>query len=201
MRQVNPEIFHGTLFKPCHSSAHSQRAYTLSLGLLRSFLLLPTAKVYDITRLIPYGRVTSYGHIARLAGHPSHSRLVGSALKFLQDPTVPWHRVISSSGAIADRGDGGHAAARQAQCLQNEGVTVINGRGEGVTIDFGHANPNAKFRVSMAAFGWFPDEVQLEGYDDDDDDDDDAARTQEIRERSDVDQDESDLSELTEDEG
>ncbi|SPO30047.1 related to methylated-dna--protein-cysteine methyltransferase [Ustilago trichophora] len=124
------------------------------------------AKVYDITRLIPHGRVTSYGHIARLTGHPSHSRLVGSALKFLQDPSVPWHRVISSSGAIADRGDRGEAATRQAQRLQDEGVTIIHGRGQGVTIDFGHANPNAKFRVSMATFGWFPDHVHLQGYDD-----------------------------------
>ncbi|PWY99375.1 DNA binding methylated-DNA--cysteine S-methyltransferase [Testicularia cyperi] len=126
------------------------------------------AKVYDITRLIPHGRVTSYGHIARLAGHPAHSRLVGAALKFLQDDSVPWHRVISASGAISDRGDGGEGAARQAQRLTQEGVNIITGRGEGVTIDFGHPNPNAKFRVSMSAYGWFPDQVHLEGYDDHD---------------------------------
>ncbi|CDS01030.1 related to methylated-dna--protein-cysteine methyltransferase [Sporisorium scitamineum] len=169
MPQVNPEVFH--------------------------------AKVYDIARLIPYGRVTSYGHIARLTGHPSHSRLVGSALKFLQDPTVPWHRVISSSGAIADRGDGGHAATRQAQLLQQEGITIVHGRGEGVTIDFGHANPNAKFRVSMSSFGWFPDQVHLEGYNDEEVDakDADGQRLEDIRNqrRGQLEDDESDLSELT----
>lgn len=151
------------------------------------------AQVYDVTRLIPHGRVTSYGHIARLLGHPSHSRLVGAALKFLQDPTVPWHRVISSSGAIADRGDGGEAAARQAQRLQQEGVTIIHGRGEGVTIDFGHANPNAKFRVNMREYGWFPDEVHLEGYDEEGED---GARLERIPNQNE----DSDLSELSDEE-
>lgn len=58
------------------------------------------------------------GHIARLAGHPAHSRMVGQALKFLQDETVPWQRVIGASGAISERGDGGIGAARQATRLR-----------------------------------------------------------------------------------
>lgn len=68
--------------------------------------------------MIPPGNITTYGHIARLAGSPRHSRMVGAALKYLQDPTVPWQRVINSSGAISDRGDGGDAAARQAHRLR-----------------------------------------------------------------------------------
>ncbi|GAC75614.1 6-O-methylguanine-DNA methyltransferase MGMT/MGT1 [Moesziomyces antarcticus T-34] len=156
MPQVNPEVFHGKLLplntcSPCTCADIPRFVWA--------------AKVYDITRLIPYGRVTSYGHIARLTGHPAHSRLVGSALKFLQDPDVPWHRVISSSGAIADRGDGGEAAARQAHRLTQEGVTIIHGRGEGITVDFAHPNPNAKYRINMTLFGWFPDQVHLQGYD------------------------------------
>lgn len=106
---------------------------------------------------------------------------------------MPWHRVISSSGAIADRGDGGEAAARQAQRLQEEGVTVVRGRGEGVTVDFGHANPNAKYRVDMRVYGWFPDEVRLEGYEDEEGD---GQRREAIQE----DEEDSDLSELTEEE-
>ncbi|EPQ27209.1 uncharacterized protein PFL1_05132 [Pseudozyma flocculosa PF-1] len=139
------------------------------------------AKVYEICRLIPYGRVTTYD-----------SRLVGSALKFLGDPSVPWQRVIASSGAISDRGDGGEAAARQAQRLRQEGVAVSEGRGGGVSTHLaGHANPNAKWRVSLAEFGWFPDQVHLEGFDDDDDDDE-ASRARN------GDDDESDLSSLSE---
>lgn len=165
--------------------------------------------MYDITRTIPYGHVTSYGHIAKLTGHPAHSRLVGSALKFLQDPSVPWHRVISSSGAIADRGDGGEAAARQAARLQQEGVVIIHGRGEGVTIDFGHANPNAKYRVNLSTYGWFPDYVHLEGYDDhpppppqqQQQEEEDTQRSEQIKQEEEEEQEwSSDLSELSDEE-
>ncbi|GAA5850642.1 hypothetical protein JCM8547_001942 [Rhodosporidiobolus lusitaniae] len=41
------------------------------------------AKVYDMVRQIPEGKVASYGQIAKLIGHPRHSRLVGTALKVL----------------------------------------------------------------------------------------------------------------------
>lgn len=76
-----------------------------------------------------------------------------------------------------------------------------------MTIDFGHANPNAKYKVSMARFGWFPDEVHLEGYDDDVGED--GARLERIRDREQEEEEEggeegdgveSDLSELTEEE-
>ena len=198
MPQVNPEVFHGKHRTPPTIRPSGRTCLLDPLSSSRASLFI--AKVYDITRMIPHGRVTSYGHIAKLTGHPSHSRLVGSALKFLQDPTVPWHRVISSSGAIAGRGDGGEAAARQAQWLQEEGVTIIHGRGEGVTIDFGHANPNAKYKVSMSNFGWFPDYVHLEGYGDDDDApqqevERDDKRHQGIKEEEDGS--DSELSELT----
>ncbi|UZJ54371.1 hypothetical protein CBS101457_003691 [Exobasidium rhododendri] len=96
--------------------------------------------------------VTSYGHIARLAGSPSHSRLVGQALKFLQADDVPWQRVISSSGAISDRGDGGEGAGRQADRLRQEGVEVSE------------SGTPTKFRVNMVRFGWFPDHVHLGPY-------------------------------------
>jgi len=33
-----------------------------------------TAKAYEIVRLIPPGHVTTYGHIAKLAGYPTYSR-------------------------------------------------------------------------------------------------------------------------------
>ncbi|KAN0062887.1 Alkyltransferase-like protein 1 [Thecaphora frezii] len=124
-----------------------------------------TAKVYDICRLIPHGRVTTYGHIAKLAGHPSHSRLVGQALKFLGDATVPWQRVVSASGAISDRGDGGQGAARQAARLQHEGVAITQGRGGGILTDVRNTGANAKWKVDLVQYGWFPDHVQLDGYD------------------------------------
>ncbi|KAG8875535.1 hypothetical protein FRB98_007751 [Tulasnella sp. 332] len=87
------------------------------------------AEVYRYVALIPYGKVTSYGHIAKLIGMPSHSRHVGQALKFLApDAGVPWQRVISSAGTISSRGPGTNGAARQRVALEAEGVEVTNGR-------------------------------------------------------------------------
>ena len=52
------------------------------------------------------------------------SRMVGAALKFLKNDRVPWHRVVRADGSIAERGDGGAGASRQAQRLMSEGVPV-----------------------------------------------------------------------------
>ena len=38
--------------------------------------------VLNIVAQIPHGRVTTYGHIAALAGWPSHSRMVGRTLRY-----------------------------------------------------------------------------------------------------------------------
>lgn len=51
--------------------------------------------------------------------------MVGQALKFLQDDSVPWQRVVGSGGVISERGDGGAGAARQADRLRKEGVSVV----------------------------------------------------------------------------
>lgn len=51
--------------------------------------------------------------------------MVGQALKYVQDPSVPWQRVVGSGGVISERGDGGEGAARQAARLADEGVEVI----------------------------------------------------------------------------
>lgn len=48
------------------------------------------AKVLDVIRLIPPGKVATYGGIARLAGFPNYSRHVGQVLRSLQDDEVDW---------------------------------------------------------------------------------------------------------------
>ncbi|KAF8329744.1 MGMT family protein, partial [Cantharellus anzutake] len=102
------------------------------------------AQVYRIVRLIPFGRVTSYGHIALLVGLPRHARHVGNALKWLGPGTdVPWHRVIASSGQISSRGPGTNGAAHQRDALVEEDVEVDEVVG-------------GTFRVSLARYGWFP---------------------------------------------
>ena len=59
-------------------------------------------QILQVIALIPYGKVASYGQIARMAGLPKHARLVGYLLKHLDSAAdIPWHRVINSQGKIS----------------------------------------------------------------------------------------------------
>ncbi len=79
-------------------------------------------RVYDIVRLIPSGKVASYGQIAMILEHPHAARTVGWALHALPDDTdVPWHRVISSKGRISTSCLT-HPADLQRELLEAEGV-------------------------------------------------------------------------------
>lgn len=57
-------------------------------------------QVYEVTKLIPKGRVSTYGAIAKAVGYPNHSRQVGHAMGGCPKD-VPAHRVISSSGKLS----------------------------------------------------------------------------------------------------
>lgn len=58
-------------------------------------------RVYEIVRRIPYGRVTTYGDIARALGNPGLSRMVGYALHDAPQG-LPCHRVVNRFGALSD---------------------------------------------------------------------------------------------------
>jgi len=111
------------------------------------------ANVYDAVRQIPTGKVTTYGHIAKLVGKPTYSRHVGQALKWLSpdvDPPVPWQRVIASSGTISSRGPATDGAQRQRDALEAEGVEVSDGR-------------TGEMRVDLWTYGWFPNALEGRG--------------------------------------
>ena len=61
--------------------------------------------VYQVVRLIPKGRVTSYGAIARYLGAAGSSRLVGYAMNAAhhQKPKVPAHRVVNRNGQLSGK--------------------------------------------------------------------------------------------------
>ena len=90
--------------------------------------------VFTIIANIPEGRVASYGQIARIAGMPSHARLVGQILSRLPANTsLPWQRVVGSEGRI------NHPAANhQQKRLEYEGITLTNGQ------------------ISLKRYGWKP---------------------------------------------
>ena len=74
--------------------------------------------VLNIVGQIPRGKVTTYGHIAVLAGWPSHSRMVGRTLRYTPGAEKqPCHRVVNKEGRTAP--GWGH----QRTLLEEEGVT------------------------------------------------------------------------------
>ena len=84
-------------------------------------------KVYEVTRLIPPGRVTSYGAIAAYLGTKQSSRMVGWALNnsHVQDKYVPAHRVVNRTGLLTAKHHFGSQTAMQ-ELLEAEGITVID---------------------------------------------------------------------------
>lgn len=80
--------------------------------------------VYAVVRLIPKGRVTSYGAIASYLGMKSGARMVGWAMNASHaEPDVPAHRVVNRSGLLTGR----HHFATPAEMerrLRREGIAV-----------------------------------------------------------------------------
>lgn len=73
---------------------------------------------------VPYGRVTSYGRLAHLAGLSGRARWVGMQLGRLPEGSqLPWYRVINSAGYSSLPQDSA-GYARQLALLSDEGVTI-----------------------------------------------------------------------------
>jgi len=78
-------------------------------------------RIYRAVRRIPRGRVSTYGHIADIAGLGGHARQVGYALHALRGDDVPWHRVVNARGEISPR-SAGDSHELQRLLLEAEGV-------------------------------------------------------------------------------
>jgi methylated-DNA-protein-cysteine methyltransferase related protein len=85
--------------------------------------------VYQVVRLIPVGRVTSYGAIARYLGTAGSSRMVGWVMNraHQQKVYVPAHRVVNRNGLLTGKIHFGSPDVMK-ELLENEGVTVENDR-------------------------------------------------------------------------
>lgn len=109
------------------------------------------AKVYELVRVIPAGRVMAYGHIAALILPPLEMdpgqylklspRWVGQAMANCPDD-VPWQRVINSQGKVSPRP--GYGPLVQRSLLEQEGVIF-----------------DAKERVDFEQYGWEPEREWL----------------------------------------
>ncbi|WP_313583551.1 MGMT family protein [Lacrimispora sp.] len=82
-----------------------------------------TEEVLVIIKGIPYGRVMSYGRVARLAGNTRGARQVVRILHSMSEKyNLPWHRIINSKGkiSITDK----RYADIQRELLRSEGIEV-----------------------------------------------------------------------------
>ena len=83
-------------------------------------------QVYAIVRLIPYGRVTSYGAIAKALGSAQSSRMVGWAMNASHGTNdIPAHRVVNRNGLLTGKHFFGAPDAMQ-QLLEEEGIKIVN---------------------------------------------------------------------------
>lgn len=133
-------------------------------------------RVYDIVRLVPHGRITTYGFVSTLAGAPRHARQVGWALHTLPDALVwgaatdlrrdvrregspidpdakqragrvPWHRVVNAKGQVSTHPDEA-GTYRQIDLLRQEGIEVTD---SGVLVG------------GLSARLWVPDSAVVDG--------------------------------------
>lgn len=83
--------------------------------------------VYQVVRLIPEGRVTSYGAIGKYLGAPRSARMVGWAMNGAHSvtPPVPAHRVVNSKGLLTGKMHFATPFAMEER-LEKEGISVKN---------------------------------------------------------------------------
>jgi methylated-DNA-protein-cysteine methyltransferase-like protein len=103
-----------------------------------------TAKVIEIIKEIPEGKVMTYGQIARLAGSPRGARQVVRILHSMSAKYgLPWHRVINSKGEIAVKDD------------ESNSLQKLFLQGEGVELD-------GENRINLERYQYHPDRLYFE---------------------------------------
>jgi methylated-DNA-protein-cysteine methyltransferase-like protein len=106
-------------------------------------------QIYAAVRLIPYGRVATYGDVALWCGAPRQARQVGWALHSLPpelSSVVPWQRVINAQGRVSTHPEDA-GTWRQIERLRAEGIAVAD---DGTLLD------------GLAALRWEPDQRQVD---------------------------------------
>jgi methylated-DNA-protein-cysteine methyltransferase related protein len=94
--------------------------------------------VIQIVQKIPYGKVTTYGTVATLAGLPRGARLIGGILYAnYQEYNLAWYRVINREGFISIKRLE-HSKSLQKALLESEGIEV-----------------SSDFMVDLNKYGWF----------------------------------------------
>ncbi|MDD5163281.1 MAG: MGMT family protein [Candidatus ainarchaeum sp.] len=83
-------------------------------------------KVWDVLRMVPSGKVSTYKAIAIALGKPDSARAVGNACnKNPFSPEVPCHRVVKSNGELGGFAKG---TKKKARLLEKEGIKIKNSK-------------------------------------------------------------------------
>lgn len=83
-------------------------------------------RVYAVAKQIPYGKVTSYGAIAKALGTAKSARMVGWAMNACHNrEDVPAHRVVNRKGLLTGKHHFDGTNLMQ-QLLENEGIEIVN---------------------------------------------------------------------------
>ncbi len=99
-------------------------------------------KVYEVVIQIPFGRVTSYGAIAKYLGSAKSSRMVGWAMNASHTrENIPAHRVVNRTGILTGKHHFPGTHLMQ-QLLENEGITVVNDQIQDFDSKFWDPNEN-----------------------------------------------------------
>lgn len=80
-------------------------------------------KVEELIAEVPSGKVTTYGDLAALAGHPYAARIVGGMAHY-GNQDLPWHRLVNRFGGLASGYYGGRKT--QQQHLEAEQITCTD---------------------------------------------------------------------------
>jgi methylated-DNA-protein-cysteine methyltransferase-like protein len=101
-------------------------------------------RVFRIVRMIPAGRVMTYGQIAEILGEGYTPRTVGFVMHSSNDKT-PWHRVINAQGGCSTRGlvlphD------KQQRMLEAEGISF-----------------DKRGRCNLQEYVWIPEQAKVKG--------------------------------------
>jgi methylated-DNA-protein-cysteine methyltransferase related protein len=84
--------------------------------------------IWDVVGMIPRGKVSTYGAVARAAGLPGRARLAGRALRLVpKEMNLPWHRVLGAGGRIVFPKTSAQFR-EQSRRLRAEKVAVKDGR-------------------------------------------------------------------------
>lgn len=102
-------------------------------------------QIYKVVKLIPYGKVATYGQVADLAGLMGKPRVVGYALyRVTTDADIPWHRVINAKGEVSRSSLRDGNDDLQQLLLEKEGITFKKGK------------------LELSKYRWKPDFTQLD---------------------------------------